>query len=58
MNATMPFWNFMPASDHDNVALNFHPVFIPLNQHSWAIFDFKFGIADLLYRFALSFFIK
>ena len=35
----MPFWNFMPATDHDTVALNFHPVFIPLNQYSWAIYE-------------------
>ena len=54
------------------VALSFHPIFIPLNQLFGAILDFGFwpparrghrglrpgGIADLLYRFALSFFIK
>jgi hypothetical protein len=41
-----------------NVALNFHPIFIPLNQLFGAILDFEFWIVDLLYRFALSFFIK
>jgi hypothetical protein len=41
-----------------NVALSFHPIFIPLNQLFGAILDFGFWIADLLYRFALSFFIK
>jgi hypothetical protein len=40
------------------VALNFHPFFIPLNQLFKAILDLGFWIADLLYRFALSFFIK
>ena len=54
------------------MALNFHPFFIPLNQLFKAILDLGFwpparkghkdlrpgGIADLLYRFALSFFIK
>jgi hypothetical protein len=40
------------------VALNFHPFFIPLNQLFKAILDMGFWIADLLYRFALSFFIK
>ena len=42
----------------DNAVLNFYPIFIPLNQLSEAILDFGFWIADLLYRFALSFFIK
>jgi hypothetical protein len=42
----------------DNATLNFHPIFIPLDQLSWAILDLGFWIADLLYRFALSFFIK
>jgi hypothetical protein len=41
-----------------NVALSFHPNFIPLNQFVGAILDFGFWIADLLYRFALSSFIK
>jgi hypothetical protein len=41
-----------------NVALNIHPMFIPLNQILVAILDFGLWIADLLYRFALSFFIK
>jgi len=55
-----------------NVALNFHPIFIPLNQLFGAILDFGFwpparrghkglrpgGITDLLYRVTLSFFIK
>jgi len=40
------------------VTLNFHPFFIPLNQFIEAILDLGFWIADLLYRFALSFFIK
>jgi hypothetical protein len=38
--------------------LDFHPIFIPLNQPLAAILDFEFWIADLWYRFALSFFIK
>jgi hypothetical protein len=42
----------------DSAALNFHRIFIPLNQLFRAILDFGFWIADLLYRFALSFFIK
>jgi len=37
------------------VASNFHPIFIRLNQLSGAILDFGLLIADLLYRFALSF---
>jgi hypothetical protein len=41
-----------------NVALNFHPIFVPLNQPFEGILDFRFWIADLLYRFALSFLIK
>jgi hypothetical protein len=41
-----------------NAVLNFHPVFFPLNQLLRAILDLGFWIADLLYRFALSFFIK
>jgi hypothetical protein len=41
-----------------NAALNFHTVFIPLNQLLGAILDFGFWIADMLYRSALSFFIK
>jgi len=41
-----------------NVALSFQPIFISLNQIVGAISDFIFWIADLLYRFALSFFIK
>jgi len=32
--------------------------FIPLNQLIWRILDFGFQIADLLYRSALSLFIK
>jgi hypothetical protein len=44
--------------NHDTVTLNFHPFFIPLNQLFEAILDLGFWIADLLYRFALSFFIK
>jgi hypothetical protein len=39
---------------HD-VALAFHPIFIPFNQLFGAILDFGFWIADLLYRSALSF---
>jgi hypothetical protein len=39
-----------------NVALNFHPIFIPLIQIYEAILDLGFWIADLLYRFALSFY--
>jgi hypothetical protein len=42
---------------HD-MALSFHPIFIPLNQLFGAILDFGFWIADLLYRFALLFFIN
>ena len=41
-----------------NVTLSFHPIFILLNQLFGAILDFGFWIADLLYRFALSFFFK
>jgi len=41
-----------------NVAFNFNPAFILLNQIVEAILDLGFGIADFLYRFALSFFIK
>jgi hypothetical protein len=41
-----------------NMALNFHPIFIQLDQLFGVILDFGFGIADLLYRFTLSFFIK
>jgi len=41
-----------------NVALNFHSIFVPLNQIFGIILDFEFWIADLLYRFALSFSIK
>jgi hypothetical protein len=41
-----------------NLALSFHPIFIPLNQLFGVILDLGFWIADLLYRFALSFFIK
>jgi hypothetical protein len=44
--------------NHETVILNFHPFFIPLNQLIEAILDLGFWIADLLYRFALSFFIK
>jgi len=40
------------------MVLNFNPFFIPLNQLYEAILDLGFWIADLLYRFALSFFIK
>ena len=54
-----------------NVDLIFYPIFIPLNQLVGVILDFGFwppawrghnglrpgGMADLLYRFALSFFI-
>ena len=32
--------------------------FFPFEPDVWAILDFKYWIADLLYRFALSFFIK
>jgi hypothetical protein len=38
-----------------NVALKFHPIFISLNPLFGAILEFGFWIADLLYRFALSF---
>jgi hypothetical protein len=41
-----------------NVTLSLHPIFIPLNQLFGEILDIGFWIADLLYRFALSFFIK
>jgi len=41
-----------------NVVLHFHPIFIPFNQLFGPILDFGFWIADFLYRFALSFFIK
>ena len=40
------------------VALSFHPISIPLNQLIRRILDFGLRISDLLYRFALSFFIK
>jgi hypothetical protein len=39
---------------HD-VAFNFHPIFISLNQLVKEILDFGFWIADLLYRFAHHF---
>ena len=42
---------------HD-MALNLNPLFLPLNQLLREILDFEFWIANLLYRFALSFFIK
>jgi hypothetical protein len=42
---------------HD-VAFIFHLIFFRFNQFVGAILDFGFWIADLLYRFALSFFIK
>jgi len=41
-----------------NVALNFHPIFIPLNLLFEAILDLGYWIAELLYRFALSLVIK
>ena len=41
-----------------NVALNFHPIFIPLNHLIKRILDFGLQISDLLYRSALSLFIK
>ena len=41
-----------------NVAFNFHPIFIPFNQLFGVILDFGTRIADLLDRFAPSFFIK
>jgi len=41
-----------------NVALSFLSIFIPLNQLFGTILDFRLWIADLLYRFALSFFKK
>jgi len=41
-----------------NAALGFHHIAIPLNQLIGEILDSGFWIADLLYRFALSFFIK
>jgi hypothetical protein len=41
-----------------SVALNFNPIFIPFIQLFGSILDFGLRIADLLYRFALSFFIK
>jgi len=40
------------------MALNFYPIFIPLNHLIWRISDFGFQILDLLYRSALSLFIK
>ena len=39
-----------------NVAFNVHPGSIPLNQLFGAILDFGLWIADLLFRFALSFY--
>jgi hypothetical protein len=36
----------------------FYPIFIPFIQLLGTILDFGLRIADLLYRFALSFFIK
>ena len=42
----------------DNVTLDFHPIFISLNHLFGEILDFGFWIADLLYRFALSLFMK
>jgi hypothetical protein len=44
------------GENHSYCGSNFDPVFIPLNQLLGAILDFGFWIADLLYRFALSFF--
>jgi len=41
-----------------NAGLSFHPIFVPLNQLFGVILDLGFWIADLLYRFALSFSIK
>jgi hypothetical protein len=41
-----------------NMAFGVHPIFIPLNQLFEAILDLGFWIADLLYRSALSLFIK
>jgi len=41
-----------------NVAFSFNHVYILLNQLLGAILDLGFRISDLLYRFALSFFIK
>jgi len=38
------------------VALNFHPILIVLNQIVKEVLDIRFWVADLLYRFALSFF--
>jgi hypothetical protein len=43
------------GENHSYRGSNFHPVFIPLNQLLGAILDCGFWIADLLYRFALSF---
>jgi len=37
------------------VALDLHPIFIPLHHFFGVISDFGIWIADLLYRFALSF---
>jgi len=39
-----------------NVAFSVNPVYIPLNPLLGAIIDLGLRIADLLYRFALSFF--
>ena len=41
-----------------NVALSFHPIFILLNQIFREILDFGFWNAELLYRFALSLYLK
>jgi hypothetical protein len=37
-----------------NVVLNFHPIFIALDQPFEVISDFGFRISDVWYRFALS----
>ena len=41
-----------------NVTLNLHPIFIRLSRFIRAILDFGLQISDLLYRSALSLFIK
>jgi hypothetical protein len=40
------------------MALNFYPIFIPLNHLKKRNLDFGLQISDLLYRYALSLFIK
>ena len=41
-----------------NVTLCIHPILIPLNELLGTILEFGFWMADLLYRFAISFYTK